>query len=151
LGQWVWDLRRALNALEATDDKLPARVAIVGQGPAGVVALCATALDRRVTDVVTVDSLASYVSAAPYKGQRLGVMAPGMLRDVGDIAHLASLCLPRRVVIAGGVMGDGLKLDAAGRRHAFEAAHPITKLLQAEASLRLIEGDNVAAIVEALR
>ena len=49
------------------------------------------------------DSLASYVTDAPYKSQRLGLMAPGILREVGDIAHLAALCLPRRVVIAGGV------------------------------------------------
>ena len=31
----------------------------------------------------------------------MGVMAPGILRDVGDVAHLAALAAPRRVVIAG--------------------------------------------------
>jgi hypothetical protein len=149
LGQWVWDVRRTLDVLEATDGKLSKRVALVGQGPAGVVALCTTALDRRVTEVVAIDSLASYVSAAPYKGQRLGIMAPGMLRELGDIAHLAALCLPRRVVLAGGVLGDGAMLDAAGRRQAYAATQHVDKL-QAAPSLRLIEADS-AGIVEALR
>ena len=45
-------------------------------------------------------------------------MAPGILRDVGDVAHLAALVAPRRVVIAGGVAGDGkpLATRAAPRR-----------------------------------
>ena len=37
-------------------------------------------------------------------------MAPGIVRDVGDVADLAALIAPRRVVIAGGVGGDGKPL-----------------------------------------
>src|SRR5262245_23982699 len=44
LGQWVWDIRRFLDSLEETDGKLPSNVAVVGNGPAGIVALCAAAL-----------------------------------------------------------------------------------------------------------
>src|SRR6185369_591006 len=96
LGQWALDARRLLDAVKQLDGKLPDRIAVVGQGPAGIVALTAAALDSRITHVVALDSLASYVTDTPYKNQRLGLMAPGILREVGDVAHLAALCLPRR-------------------------------------------------------
>ena len=74
---------------------------------------------------------------APYKNQRLGLMAPGMLREVGDVAHLAALCLPRRVVIAGGVSGDGAKLSAEALRKMFEPAAQVSTLLKSEWCLEL--------------
>ena len=76
------------------------------------VALVAGALDKRINRVATVDGLASYVSDVPYEKQRLGIMAPGMLRDVGDVQHLAALLAPRRLIIAGGVNGSGKKLSS---------------------------------------
>jgi cephalosporin-C deacetylase-like acetyl esterase len=151
LGQWTFDVRRLLDVLEISQPKLPARIAVVGNGPAGIVALCAAALDPRITHVAAIDSLASYVTGAPYKNQRLGIMAPGLLREVGDVAHLAALCLPRRVVIAGGVMGDGTKLDAAQREKLFVPAAHVSRLLQAENALQLLENDDAARIVKALR
>ena len=56
---------------------------------------------------MTVNSLASYVTDEPYRNQRLGLMAPGILRDVGDIQHIAALIAPRQVTIVGGVTGSG--------------------------------------------
>jgi hypothetical protein len=151
LGQWTLDVRRVVDAVQKLDGKLPDRIAIVGQGPAGVVALAAAALDARVTHVVAIDSLASYVTDAPYKNQRLGLMAPGMLREVGDVAHLAALCLPRRVVIAGGVRGDGTKLSADGLQKSFEPTTHVQKLLKAEGALHLMGSDDPARVIKALR
>lgn len=151
LGQWVNDVRRALDVIEEKEVKMPSRVAVVGNGPAGIVALCAAAIDPRITHVVAVDSLASYITESPYKNQRLGIMAPGMLREVGDVAHLAALCLPRRVVIAGGVFGDGTKLDAEQRRRTFAPAAHVGRLLKAENALQLLDSTDAAAIVKALR
>src|SRR5205085_1626329 len=71
LGQWTLDVRRVLDAVQKVDGKLPGRIAVVGQGPAGIVALSAAAVDARITHVVAMDSLASYVTDAPYKNQRL--------------------------------------------------------------------------------
>lgn len=151
LGQWVWDVRRLLDALQETDGKLPSRIAVIGQGPAGVVALCAAAADPRITQVAAVDSLASYVASAPYRNHRLGLMAPGILREVGDVAHLAALCLPRRVVIAGGVLGDGTKLTMEQRQSMFEPATRVGKLLGKEDALRLLDAGDPDKIVKALR
>ena len=107
LGQWVRDLRTLLDQLGTEP------VTVVGDGPAGVVALCAAALDERIAHTVTVGSLASYISDVPYTNQRLGLMAPNMLREVGDIPQLATLIAPRRLTIAGAVHGSGKALTAA--------------------------------------
>ncbi len=150
LGQWTLDVRRLLDAVQRLEGTLPDRIALVGQGPAGIVALTAAAVDARITYVVALDSLASYVTDAPYKNQRLGLMAPGMLREVGDIAHLAALCLPRRVVIAGGVFGDGRKLVAEELRKTFEPAAQVGKLLKTDAALQLMDSDDTDRIIKAL-
>jgi cephalosporin-C deacetylase-like acetyl esterase len=112
LSQWVVDVRRLLLALEWYDGKLPKEILVAGVGPAGLVALCAAALDERITQVATVGMLASYVTEEPYQGQRLGIMVPGLLRQAGDIPHLAALMAPRRLVVAGGVAGGGPSLAA---------------------------------------
>jgi hypothetical protein len=151
LGQWVHDVRRVLDVMEEDGGKLPSRIAVVGKGPAGIVALCAAAVDPRITDVVAIDALASYITESPYKNQRLGLMAPGILRDVGDVAHVAALCLPRRVVIAGGVFGDGKKLTAEQRQKTFEPAAQVGRLLRSDGALQLLESSDTAAIVKALR
>jgi hypothetical protein len=53
LGQWVLDLRSAITTLEAHgygDDNLT----VIGEGPAGIVALCTAAIDDRVQHAVIV-------------------------------------------------------------------------------------------------
>ena len=107
LGQWTWDVRRTLDVVSGRLEKLPPDVMVVGNGTSGPVALCAAALDERITHAVTVNSLASYVTDEPYRNQRLGLMVPGILREVGDISHIAALIAPRKVTISGGVSGGG--------------------------------------------
>ena len=120
LGQWVIDVRRLLDALKENDGKLPREILVAGVGPAGLVAICAAAVDSRITRVATSGMLASYVTEEPYQGQRLGIMAPGILRDAGDVAHLASIIAPRTLVVAGGVTGGGKPLDEVALRREFE-------------------------------
>ncbi len=152
LGQWTLDVKGLVQAFQLDDDMLRTdRIAVVGYGPAGIVALTAAATDSRITHVVAIDSLASYVSDTPYKNQRLGLMAPGMLREVGDVAHLAALCLPRCVVIAGGVLGDGTKLTTDGLKNAYAPAAQVGKLLKAESALQVLEAEDTARIIKALR
>ena len=63
LGQWVRDLRTLLEQLGNQP------VTVIGNGPAGVVALCAAASDERIAHTVTIGSLASYISDVPYTNQ----------------------------------------------------------------------------------
>ncbi len=125
LGQWTWDVRRTLDVLSGRFTKLPPDVMVVGNGTAGSVALCAAALDERITHAVTINSLASYVTDEPYRNQRLGLMVPGILRDVGDFTHIAGLIAPRRVTIVGGVTGGGQTIHGDDLLKQFRATQEV--------------------------
>jgi cephalosporin-C deacetylase-like acetyl esterase len=151
LGQWAYDVKRLLDLIEQRDGKLPPEVVVVGEGPAGLVALAAAAADPRITKVAAVGSLASFVSDVPYNGQRLGVFAPGILRDVGDVAHLAALAAARRVVIAGGVSGDGTPLSGDQLREAYRPAREVWDALGAGRELVIEDAADAAKVAAALR
>jgi cephalosporin-C deacetylase-like acetyl esterase len=129
LGQWVWDVRRTLDAIADRDGSLPHDILVVGRGSSGLVALCAAALDERITRVKTIDSLVSYATHAPYRGWRLGLMVPGILRDFGDVTDIAALVAPRAVTIVGGVTGAGLAVDHAALTGEFATAKRVFTLL----------------------
>jgi len=137
LGQWVRDLRTLLDQLGTEP------VTVVGDGPAGVVALCAAALDERIAHTVTVGSLASYISDVPYTNQRLGLMAPNMLREVGDIPHLATLIAPRRLTISGAVHGNGNVLTAEELKANFKFTR---RFYQGDSFIALPDGDAKAIL-----
>ncbi len=131
LGQWVWDVRRLLDALATVQDGLPDSVAVIGVGPASLVALCAAASDPRIGRVATVGGLASLVSDVPYEGQRLGILAPGILRDLGDVPHLAALAAPHPLIVSGGVAGSNERLSEQSLRTAYATTQSVYKLRSA--------------------
>ena len=124
---------------------------LIGDGPGGLVALAAGAVDPRVTRVAAVGTLASYLSDQPYAGQRLGIMAPGIVRDVGDVAHLAALNAPRRVVIAGGVGGDGKPLGLEQLRDAYRPASLAWETTDPARGLSLLPSPDPAGVLRALK
>ena len=79
----------------------------------------------------------------PYTNQRLGLMAPGILRDVGDVPYIAALCNSKRVVIAGGVNGTGKALNADELASAYKPASDMFKLLGKEKDFVLTTPENV--------
>src|SRR5262249_45951789 len=85
LGHWIWDVRCTLEQIAKDQPDALASATLLGLGPAGLVALGAAIFDSRVERVALVQSLASLVSDAPYVNQRMGIFAPGLLRDVGDV------------------------------------------------------------------
>ena len=114
-------------------------------------AQCSAACDQRITGVVTAGMLASYVTEEPYQGQRLGIMAPGILRHAGDVGQLAALVAPRRCVVAGGVTGDGKPGDAAALRDAFAFTQSAYRIEGAPDALRILPAADSQEIVKALR
>ena len=119
LGQWAFDTSRLLDALES-DGKPAADVSLIGIESAGIVAICAAALERRIEQVAAINLPATFVSDRPYKAFRVGVVPPGILRDVGDVAHLAALLAPRKLILASGTTGAGERLDIAAIRREFQ-------------------------------
>ena len=146
LGQWTVDVRRTLDALAADLNGLPEEVAVVGAGDAGLVALTSAALDSRIKKVATVATLSSYVTDAPYRGHRLGILAPGILRDAGDVPVLAALVAPRPLLIVDAVNSVGAKLPAAELPKAYEFSRQAYQSVGASDRLRLAsESDDWSA------
>ena len=147
LGQWVTDVVRLIDVLDHASDRTKEETAIIGVETAGLVATCAAALDGRVDLVATVNSLASFVSDVPFEKQRLGLMVPGILNSVGDVAHLNSLCAPRRLVIAGrvGSTGQPIAPDDHSTSHNWTVA--AYRIEQAEKELMLLSDGEAKELV----
>lgn len=137
LGQWTQDVLRLLEALQQASANETGEIVLLCEGPAGVVGLCAAALDFQgwIGAVAASGLLSSYLSDVPYSGQRVGIMAPGIVRDVGDIPHLAALAARTRVVIANGVTAANEPLSNDELREAYATASELTKLADREANL----------------
>lgn len=131
LGQWIWDVRKLIDVLSESLPQLMSQVTLVGIGPAAVVALGASIYTPKVTNTVVVDGLVSHLSDQPYVGQRMGIMAPGIVRDVGDIPQLMALVAPRKLACIGGVKGNGAALTTEQVEQALSYPRNIYKLLQA--------------------
>ena len=153
LGQWCHDLQQVITE-SLWNGPIPdpkrglwfplypgADIAVIGVGTAGPVVLATAAVDKRITRVATVNSLASYISTVPYRGQRLGLMAPGILRDVGDIPQIAALISPRPLTIAGGVTGGGEVLDEAKLQAAYHWTSGAYGLTAKELQLTIQTGE----------
>jgi cephalosporin-C deacetylase-like acetyl esterase len=151
LGQWTFDARRLIDLVVRDEKKLPKDIIAIGEGPAGLVALCAAATDPRITKVAAVGTLASFISDVPYEGQRLGVIAPGILRDVGDVADIAALAAPRRVVVAGGVHGNGEVLMGEELRKVYGSAAGAWESLKSKEKLIIEEKTDAIAVIRALK
>lgn len=150
LGQWLRDVSCLLSAVDQHCGGLPELTAVVGIGSAGVVALTAAALDDRLGRVAALGTLASYVSSQPYRGQRLGIMVPGILRDVGDLPHLAALIAPRTCVMAAAVDGSGRKLTAPEWQQAYAYTQSVFRLEQASRALSYLETSDPKSVAAAL-
>lgn len=150
LGQWIAD---ALTSVRILADQLGAprsRMTLLGLGPAGLIALGAGIYDLDIPRVVTVGALASFVTETPYRQQWLGLMAPGILRDVGDIPHLAALLTPRRLVVADAVRGDAQPLSREALDDAFTDTRSIYRLYGSEGHLSLLAGLESAELAKRL-
>ncbi|MCI0459347.1 MAG: hypothetical protein L0Z62_20550, partial [Gemmataceae bacterium] len=151
LGQWVFDVQCLLDWLGQQRGLDRRRLAVVGLGQAGVVALGAAGLlTDRVSAAAALSSPVSYVTDQEYaSGTRMGLLVPGILR-VADIPHLAALSAPRRLVIAEGLSPQGKPLPLKALQEAYALPRSIYRLLRAEKQLTLAETVRAADVVAAL-
>lgn len=142
--QWVGDVKNVMHELwvKALNDR--GELILIGEGPAGLVALGVAARDKLLVGrVAAVNTLASFVTDEPFVDQRLGIIAPGILRDLGDVGHLAALCTHKRLVIAGGVAGNGKVLQPEQLKAAYAPAIHAFKLAGKEKDFIVTEPANV--------
>jgi sugar lactone lactonase YvrE len=142
LGQWTYDVRRLIKALEHSP--LPARnqLFIIGEGPAGLIALL-NGYTSRVNGVAAVNTISTFVTDEPYTGQRLGLLLPGVLQNVGDVGQIAELCAGTRMVIAGGVSPGGKALKPEELATAYAPARRAFEFYQKEKNFVITTPDNV--------
>lgn len=150
LAQWIYDVRNALNLVEMGEKKIFPGATLFGLGPAALIALGTAIFDPRMARVVLVEPLASFKSDVPYANQRMGIIAPRILRDVGDVSHLAALVAPRRLVISGAVSGGGDPLAAEALREQFAYTQKIYRLHGVEAHLTVTTSEKPEDLVRRL-
>ena len=113
LGGQIYDTLRALDYLRSRSD-VGAPVSLVGDGPHGVIALYAAALDARVRGVASRQTVTDYRSLAVAERytQPFGIYAYGILRefDLPDVARAAG---PRPVLLLNPVTPRGEPAGAA--------------------------------------
>ena len=115
VGGQVYDTLRALDYLRSRPDAGGA-VSLVGDGPHGVIALYAAALDERVRGVAlrrTVTDYGSLATADRYT-QPFGIYAYGLLREF-DLPEVASAVGPRPVLLLDPATSLGEPAGAAAR------------------------------------
>lgn len=133
LGQWVQDVRAFLNSRETLGS-----TTLIGIGPAAMVAVTTAAMDDRIERTVAVDLLSSYISDVPYEGHRLGLIVPGILRDLGDVQHVAAMIAPRQLTIVGGISGGGVAMTAEQMRSEFSYATRVFERIDTAQKLRFL-------------
>jgi hypothetical protein len=137
LGQWCWDAIRAVDYLVTRRDVDAHRLAVVGAGVGGLAAICVGAFDERIAAVAATDTLASFVSAGPFKGHRMASFVPFLL-DVADVPHLAALLAPRRLILARPVDAQSQPLDADARRAVFGFTEQVYDWYRAAQHFRIV-------------
>lgn len=142
LGQWVYDIRRTLDAIKERDGSSPSDVLLVGRGSSGTLALFAASLDGRIKSVKAIDSLSSYATDKKYRDLRLGLMVPGILRDFGDISDVAALVAPRQVTFQGGRNGAGVAEVRETLHQRFASARKAYDLFETPDSLQISSAEN---------
>ncbi len=110
------DAIRAVDYLVARPDVDRAKITVYGNGPLGVVALHAAALDSRMSRVVVENTLADYALAlnAPLTRNLPEIVLDGVLRKY-DLGGLMLAIAPRPVAVVNPVdaVGQPLREDAA--------------------------------------
>ena len=129
LGQWTLDVVRTLDALENQTGALPKEILICGAGSSGTIALTSAAIDDRISQVHIRSALGTFVDDQKFNGPRLGMLVPGLLRDVGDISHVAAMIAPRKLTIENPVSASGRPLSKEASRLALQFGSNVYKTL----------------------
>ncbi len=107
LGGQVYDALRAVEYLRSRPD-IGAAVSLVGDGPHGVIALYAAALDAGIRGVALRRAITDYrsLATAAHYTQPFGIYAYGILREF-DLPAVAAAAAPRPVLLLDPVTATG--------------------------------------------
>jgi cephalosporin-C deacetylase-like acetyl esterase len=102
-GMQVYDVLRVFDYLVTRPDVDPTRVSLTGIGNGGIIALCAGALEPKISSVTSEGAVESYMAIARAKTHSgiLDIVVPGVLKDF-DLPDVATLIAPRPLRIVSG-------------------------------------------------
>jgi len=131
LGGQVYDALRALEYLRSRPD-VGAEVSVVGDGPHGVIALYAAALDTRVRGVALRQTVTDYRSLAVAERytQPFGIYAYGILREF-DLPDVARAVAPRPVLLLNPASARGEPAAAAASTLYRDISNTTVRVLEA--------------------
>lgn len=149
-GQRVWDLLRAVDCLwgrtyiSVQIDK--GRIACLGRGVGGLLALYAAALDERIS--------ATVVQGVPLSYKDLILERPGFPPSVFafdvlshfDLAHVAGLVAPRPLLVVDGVNGARQPVTLAKMQESYAWCKGVYTLLGAEGRFASISTANATTL-----
>lgn len=124
LGMRVRDTRAVIRWVATRPDVDARRIALVGRGWAGVVALFAAALEPQVVSVAVTGVPVSFVDIAQAElyQQPASIMLPGVLRDFDLVDVMGSLA-PRPLLVLNPEDALTRKLEETQATHALRAVH----------------------------
>ncbi len=113
LGQWVTDIRTLIDVAERLHSEPFEEIVLIGSHSGGTVAIASGVMDDRVKRIATLNMLSSFVPNAPFNDDRIGILVPGILKEVGDVSHLCGLFAPGKLYISGGHLAEGKPLNSS--------------------------------------
>lgn len=138
IGERVWDVSRALDALESFPEVDTERVACLGNSGGGTIAWYAACLDPRIGAVMPSCSICTYRASIGTVDHCCDNYLPGALRYF-DMPDLAGLIAPRPLVVVAG--RDDPLFPLAGVREAFATIEAIYAASNAPDKCVLVVGD----------
>lgn len=141
LGQWVTDVRSLIDVAETIEKTTYDKVVLTGFKSGAIVAVVSGVLDSRVTGVTCHEMLSSFVPNHPFAHDRIGILVPGILREVGDVSHLCGLFAPRKLMIHEGHLSDGKPLSLDDLEKIFSPTGKSYGWEEAENQFQILSGE----------
>jgi cephalosporin-C deacetylase-like acetyl esterase len=123
VGLQVEDLLAVFEHLRERRDVDPSRIAVVGRGSGGILALTLAVIEPRVQKVALEDTVLSYleIARARYHEDLVASFVPGILKDF-DLPDLAAAVAPRPVWIVDPRTPTGALVPVDRARREYESA-----------------------------
>jgi dienelactone hydrolase len=137
LGERVWDVSRAIDALEEFPEVDTQRIACMGNSGGGTTSYYAACLDERIGVVMPSCSISTFRASLGAVDGCDDNYLPGILRYV-EMGDLAGLIAPRPLIIVAG--RDDPVFPLAGAQEAFETIQRIYQAAGAPGNCRLVVG-----------
>ena len=139
IGQRVWDVMRAIDALEQFEHVDTSRIACMGNSGGGTTTYFAACLDRRIGVAMPSCYVCTFADSIGVFDHCADNYIPGILQwfEMGDLAGLVA---PRPLIIVAGRTDKGFPIDAVQK--GFETIQRIYKAAGAPDRCRLVIGDD---------